>query len=209
MCCHIPWDLSLSSCSSWRIFGKQQQRGAVAGFRKRHASFEYLSNWCNMNNWQNGLTSQHEKHPELMEKCEKYVCSLYGKSGADVIDVRYALFFQKTFESSQLSPTKDTLSKHISRANYQAAIKRRALDAGPDIPTPHGHGWILRSGSMYIDWMGQLPAAEAILKLIDCSCIKSNVLLINVPVVQIHWLAQTVMTVKMYLSSICRRWREW
>ena len=55
---------------------------------------------------------------ELMEKCEKYVCSLYGKSGADVIDVRYALFFQKTFESSQLLPTKDALSNHTSRANY-------------------------------------------------------------------------------------------
>ena len=32
---------------------------------------------------------------ELMEKCEMYVCSLYGKSGADVNDVRYALFCQK------------------------------------------------------------------------------------------------------------------
>ena len=58
---------------------------------------------------------------------------------------------------------------------------------------------------MYIDWMGQLPAAEAILKLIHCNCFKSNVLLISVPVVQIHWLAQTVMTVKIYFSSICRR----
>ena len=32
---------------------------------------------------------------ELMEKFEKYVCILYEKSGADVIDVRYALFLQK------------------------------------------------------------------------------------------------------------------
>ena len=32
---------------------------------------------------------------ELAKKCEKYVCSLYGKSGADVIDVRYALFSRK------------------------------------------------------------------------------------------------------------------
>ena len=55
---------------------------------------------------------------------------------------------------------------------------------------------------MYIDWMGKLPAPEAILKLIHCNCIKSNVLLINVPVVQIHWPAQTVISVKMNLT--CR-----
>ena len=59
---------------------------------------------------------------ELIEKCEMYACSLYGKSGADVNDVRYALFWQKERESSQLPPTKDALSKHTSRANYQAAI---------------------------------------------------------------------------------------
>ena len=55
---------------------------------------------------------------------------------------------------------------------------------------------------MYIDWIGQLPVPEAILKLIHCNCIKSNVLLISVPVMQIHQLAQTVMTVKMNLT--CR-----
>ena len=80
---------------------------------------------------------------ELMVKREIYICSLYGKSGADVNDARYALFCK---ESSQLPPTKDALSKHTSRANYQAAIWRRTLDARPDVPTPHGHGWMLRSG---------------------------------------------------------------
>ena len=59
---------------------------------------------------------------ELIEKCEKYVCSSYIKSGADVNDVRYALFCQKGSGSSQLTPTKDAFSKHTSRENYQAAI---------------------------------------------------------------------------------------
>ena len=101
-----------------------------------------------------------------------YVCSLYGKSGADVNDARYALFCQKGSESSQLLPTKDAFSKHTRRANYQAAVWRRALDARPDVPTPHGHGQILRSGSLYVDWMDQLPAPEVILELIHCNCIK-------------------------------------
>ena len=48
---------------------------------------------------------------ELMVKREMYICSLYGKSGADVNDARYAMFCK---ESSQLPPTKDALSKHTS-----------------------------------------------------------------------------------------------
>ena len=54
---------------------------------------------------------------ELVKKCEKYVCSLYGKSIADVNDARYALFCQKRSESSQLPPTKDALSNHTRRTN--------------------------------------------------------------------------------------------
>ena len=53
--------------------------------------------------------------------------------------------------------------------------------------------------------MDQLPAPEAILELIIVIVSNPNVLLINVPVVQIHWLTQmfvTVMTVKMNLT--CR-----
>ena len=54
-----------------------------------------------------------------------YACSLYGKSGADVNDVRYALFWQKEPESSQLPPTKDALSKHTSGANLPGCYLRQ------------------------------------------------------------------------------------
>ena len=80
---------------------------------------------------------------ELMEKRGMYICSLYGKSGADVNDARYASFCK---ESSQLPPTKDAISKHTSRANIPGCYWRQALDARPYVPAPHGHGWILRSG---------------------------------------------------------------
>ena len=50
--------------------------------------------------------------------------------------------------------------------------------------------------------MSQLPAPEVILKVIHCNCITFSALLINVPVVQLHWLAQTVMTAEMNLT--CR-----
>ena len=47
---------TLVNCSSRRIFGKHKQSEVVAVFRKRHASFGYRNNWCNMDNLQNGLT---------------------------------------------------------------------------------------------------------------------------------------------------------
>ena len=110
---------------------------------------------------------------ELMVKCEMYVCSLHGKSRADVNDIRFALFYQKGSESSQLPQTKDALRKHTSKANYQAAIWRRALNARPDVQNPQGHGWISMNGYLYTDWM-DLPAPEAILELIHCNCITSK-----------------------------------
>ena len=108
--------------------------------------------------------------------------------------------------SSQLPPTKDALGKHTGRANYQAAIWRRALAARPAVPTPHGHGWILWSGSLYIAWMDQLPAPEAILELIHCNCINFKCITdqcsCRANSLRLAQMFVTAMTVKMNLT--CR-----
>ena len=33
---------------------------------------------------------------------------------------------------------------HVRRANYQAAIWRRALHPGSSLPGPHGYGWLCK-----------------------------------------------------------------
>ena len=164
ICEALPGLHTFTGCDSVSTFSGKGKQSAVKVILKDEGLRETMRE----------LGQSYTVSEELMEKCEMYVCSLYGKSGADVNDVRYALFCQKGSESSQLPPTKDALSKHTRRANYQAAIWRRALDARPDISTPNGHGWILRSGSLHIDWMDQLPAPEAIFELIHCNCIKSK-----------------------------------
>jgi len=55
-----------------------------------------------------------------------------------------------------LPPTKDELSLHVKRANYQAAIWRRVTTAYIDAPPPDNHGRIIENnGSINIKWMIQ------------------------------------------------------
>ena len=67
----------------------------------------------------------------------------------------------------------DCLYKHCQRACYQKAVWKRAPDAKPAIPSPIGKGWIQDKGdstALAIDLMEGLPAPDAVLELMSCSC---------------------------------------
>ena len=107
----------------------------------------------------------------LARSCEEVVCALYGYAHNNINDVRYAMFCSKAGDSSQLLPTRDALLQHIRRANYQAAIWHRALEAQPNVPNPSSHGWLVNgNGHLVIQWMTQPPAPHDLLKLISCNC---------------------------------------
>jgi hypothetical protein len=103
---------------------------------------------------------------------EKFVCQLYGggPNQTDVNKCRYDMFCTKQSQSQSLPPCQDALKKHIQRANYQAAVWRRTLEANPEIPSPEGRGWFVKAGHIEIDWMSLPPAPEALLELILCGC---------------------------------------
>ena len=109
---------------------------------------------------------------QLAQSCEAVVCSWYGYPGANNInDVRYAMFCCKAGDSSQLPPTQNALQEHVHRANYQAAVWHRALEAEPDIPHPASHGWIVdQNGHLCVQWMTQPPAPRDLLNLMSCKC---------------------------------------
>ena len=111
-------------------------------------------------------------HPseELQDCCEEFTCSIYGKPGISVNDVRYSMFCSRSSQCYQLPPTKDALRKHVARSAYQAAIWRRALVCDPAIPSPNMHGWILKHGQLCIDWMSQQPAPQELVEIISCGC---------------------------------------
>lgn len=73
-----------------------------------------------------------------------------------------------------MPPNKDALCLHVKRANYQAAIYKRALDPHPVVPSPHGHGWKVNSDDIFIHWMDLPPAPNSVMELAHCPCKKSQ-----------------------------------
>ena len=109
----------------------------------------------------------------LFKKCQPYVCKIYGYHdvATDIITVRYFLFCARAAESAQLPPTQDALKMHIKRANYQAGVWRRAMEANPNIPSFHNQGWqIGDDNEVPTEWTTKPPAPVDVLKLISCSC---------------------------------------
>jgi len=118
------------------------------------------------------LGQEFQVSEELNSQCEEFVCALYDKPGKDVNIARYKVFCGSKAESSQLPPSKDARNKHILRANYQAAIWRRATVADAQVPSPHGHGWLVEDQELVIDWMDKDPAPKSLLELVSCACKK-------------------------------------
>ena len=73
---------------------------------------------------------------------------------------------------------------HVRRANYQAAIWRRALHPGSSLPGPHGYGWLCMPecgedptshSSVVIQWMTRPAAPQALLDLVTASAVAHRV----------------------------------
>ena len=147
-------------------------KGKVSAYKLMCKDKRYQEAFQNLGKtWE--LTEDTERH------LESFLCRLYG--GANLCEInarRYKLFCSKKGEidSNQLPPCRDCLHKHLLRANYQAAVWRRCLEAKPTIPSPDGHGWTVTSSStgysVTIDWMDGLPAPSAVLELLSCQCKK-------------------------------------
>ena len=80
---------------------------------------------------------------ESVNTIERFVCELYGKKMQEVNLLRYQLHCEGKagkVEPQGLPPCKSSLQLHITRANYQAEIWRRATFTLPEVPLPGGHG---------------------------------------------------------------------
>ena len=118
-------------------------------------------------------------HEDLRKDLEEFTCLMYSPQSKtkSINELRYQLFCAKkgAIESFQLPPCQDTLTKHILRSNYQAAIWRRSHLNNAIIPSPIERGWKLETTSdggskINIDWMDNEPAPKSVLELICCTC---------------------------------------
>ena len=117
---------------------------------------------------------------QLKSLCGKFVCVMYGKlTVANVNELRYQIFRTNPSQSSGLPPTEDALFYHMCRANYQAALWKRALQTDV-LPGPVGHGWETEGGEedhqeegkppLVVKWSSRPAAPQALLELISCGC---------------------------------------
>lgn len=74
-------------------------------------------------------------------------------------------------DAKSLPPCLDSLTHHLHRANFQAAIWRRCMMNDPETPSPIGYGWQRgENGELEIKWVSLKPAPDEILGLISCHC---------------------------------------
>jgi hypothetical protein len=106
----------------------------------------------------------------LEESLEEFVCHLYGHPSNDINHLRYKLFCSLSTSEQSLPPCKNALIQHSRRANYQAAIHRKALTSCILAPPPDGHGWAINDGVLSIVWMTQPSAPDTLLVSVSCSC---------------------------------------
>ena len=98
---------------------------------------EFMSTFASLGNTYQ-MSSQTEK------QLERFVCSLYGfKTLSSVNEVRKCTFLQKYSNNcSRLNPPcEQNLQQHIKRANYIAAMNKRANLLIMSLEEPTQHGW--------------------------------------------------------------------
>ena len=98
------------------------------------------------------------------------MCQIYGRKCQSVDVLRYEILCAKggKVEPEALPPCESSSRLHVTRANYQAAIWKRAIVPLPVIPSPCGHGWVLDNISNVVKcvWLGSKPAPEEVLELL-------------------------------------------
>ena len=73
----------------------------------------------------------------------------------------------KNFDTSLILPSQGSLNEHSRRANFQAAIWKRAHLPEYDVPAPtDGHGWEVSKGSMEPEWNSTDMLPQSIVDLL-------------------------------------------
>ena len=164
ICRALPGLHSLSGCDSVSAFsGKGKSKFFDVLIRNQNFTETLIS-----------IGNSFEISEELFRKVESFVCAVYGFPFNDINEVRFIMFCKsKQIQCHQLPPTKDAFKRHVQRANFQAAVWKRAFLPNYVLPSLDSHGWIIENNVLCIQWMDQQPASEALMLLISCGC-KTN-----------------------------------
>lgn len=111
---------------------------------------------------------------DTVSTLECFVSELYGYKEKSMAEARFQ-HFRKTWRLDKtLPPDRDSLGQHCARANYQAAIWRRATEPNPQIPDPTTSGWEL-DNFLSPRWLTKPCLPDSLKeKLTRCGCSKNK-----------------------------------
>ena len=103
---------------------------------------------------------------DVVKSLEQFVCRIYGsKKEFDINRLRASIVNKKFspgdnrpianckgIDLSQLPPCRQSLIKHIQRANFQARIWKQADKIDQDLPQKENSGWKRVEGELVVDW---------------------------------------------------------
>ena len=87
-----------------------------------------------------------------------------------VNELRYILFNKVDAKIENLPPTKDALTQHIRRVNYQTLVWRQCLDSKPELPSPLNSGWVLIDHQLNPVLFTQDPVSVECVQLVKRNC---------------------------------------
>ena len=115
----------------------------------------------------------HDLSKKNSDTLEAFTCNIYGSKASSVNKVRFLqakLKFQSkssgllsakdNADLSLLPPCQTSLNLHMQRANYQALVWKKSLQAFPELPVPENHGWKMGEGQLLIDWGDEMFPQE-------------------------------------------------
>jgi hypothetical protein len=117
-----------------------------------------------------------EINDETTKQCSTFVCHLYGQpKEIDVNQARH-MIFRKTYAPKTLGGSIGTLQHQLERANYVAAMWKRAALQKPCADSPVGHGWYLDNDMYRIHWYNGDQLHSDIYKALDIATAETPIM---------------------------------
>ena len=109
----------------------------------------------------------------IIDLLDRYVASIYHGSPTTIScnALRYKMFATRGIQNEALPPTRNTLTQHVCRADYQVRIWREALNPSPTFVSPEGNGWEKGpDGTLQPILSTKAPMPDSVIELVKCHC---------------------------------------
>jgi len=135
------------------------------------------------------LGDENDVTDDLMRQVESFVCELYGYQDQVNVDTVRHLIFQakcapkddsdplnkiKGLNPSAMPPCRQVLLNKVKRANFVAAMWKKARTRSPVTYSPIGNGWCLVTGKYHIQWYDGDHVPQSLSAVLDSDALDDD-----------------------------------